>query len=155
MKKVVLDEWLWADLAGENQAKHQQESFRLLQQIFERCDQLVTVAGSVFVTKCWKLAKEAHTGVPKKAVKVFRAQFIYNSQKLTQYEESELLPLPEDLRCHVKQKDHYLLQAYLTAKADEIVTTDRPLMEVLNQHNIRYRSREDFLRQYLARQGGS
>lgn len=148
--KIVLDEWLWADLAGENQATHQQESFCLLNEIFQRCDQLVTVAGSAFLSKLWVLAKRPPTEVLRKSVKVFKAQFFLNSEKLKQCEENEVCSLPREIEARVKEDDQYLVRAYRTANADVLVTTDRALIQALGQHNIRCRSREDFLREYLA-----
>jgi predicted nucleic acid-binding protein len=40
------------------------------------------------------------------------------------------------LRQVVKPDDWYLVQAYLTAKADAIITTDESLKEVLSSHNL-------------------
>lgn len=61
MRKFVIDEWLWADLWGENGQEVQRESFLFLQKVFQQCDQLITVEGSPFLEKFYKLAKEAST----------------------------------------------------------------------------------------------
>jgi len=152
MKKLVIDEWLWADLRGENQAERQRESFDFLQTVFERCDQLVTVAESVFLRKFWDLARNARTETLRKIVKAFKAQFFLNAGKLLLYEENELQPLSPEVRGDVKQDDQYLVRVYLASGADVLVTTDNPLIETLGTHNIQCRARNEFVRAYLLRQ---
>jgi len=49
MKRLVFDEWVWADLNGENGEEAQRETLWLLQRVLEKCDQLVTVRGSPFL----------------------------------------------------------------------------------------------------------
>jgi len=152
MKKLVVDEWLWADLKGENQLERQRETFAFLLQVFKRCDQLVTVVGSKFMEKFWRLAKDASTVELRKIVKVFKDHFFLNSNKLQQYQEYQLRPFPEEMRGRVKEDDQYLVRVYLTANADVLITTDNPLIATLNAHDILSRARDEFLREYLSQQ---
>ncbi len=149
--RLVIDEWLWADLGGENEAEQRRESFVFLREVFERCDQLVTVAKSSFIKKFWAIAKDARTEESRRIVRVFKAQFFWNSDKLLQYQETELQPCPEEMRGGVKKDDQYLVRVYLTADADVLVTTDKPLMNELSGHNIHCQARDDFLRKYLSK----
>jgi len=80
--KLVVDEWLWADLAGENTQKRQSESHRVLLQVLQKCDQFVTVAGSQFLRTFWDFCRSARTPLHKKTIKMFTDSFAYNPQKL-------------------------------------------------------------------------
>ena len=151
MKRFVVDEWLWADLGGENGQMAQRQSFLFLEKIFELCDQLITVEDSPFIKKFYNLCKEASLGDPKqKIVKVFKNQFLLNAQKLKLIKKQDLQELPPKFVPMVKEDDHYLIQAYLSSQADLIVTTDNPLIEVLNnQSSVNCQDRNSFLSDYL------
>lgn len=150
MRRFVFDEWLWADLSGENNQKAQGEAFQLLQGVFERCDRLVTVEGSQFLRKFYKLARGVSTGDPRRGiVKVFKAEFFENSEKLYRLQQGDLPGIDEEIERNVKDDDKYLVQAYLASEAEVLVTTDNSLMEVLPRYNINCRNREEFLSGYL------
>ncbi|MEJ5378562.1 MAG: hypothetical protein WHX93_18480, partial [bacterium] len=146
---IVFDEWLWADLADQNETTRLREDFLLLNKTFERCDQLVIVDGSPFVEKFWHFAKMAQIIEIKGIVKMFKNRFMFNSEKAERWKDNELCSIPKELEALVKDDDQYLVRAYLTAGADVLVTTDGPLLEVLNQHRIHCCRREDFLWDYL------
>jgi hypothetical protein len=82
MKRFVWDEWLWADLNGENGEEAQREAVLLLEAVFQKCDQLVTVQGSPFVQKYYAMTRQANTIILTKIVKIFKDQFLHNSEKL-------------------------------------------------------------------------
>jgi len=154
MRRLVLDEWLWADLRGENQREAQRESFWLLQKVFDQCDQLVTVDGSPFLQKFYDLCEEASTGDPRRAiVRTFRDQFLYNSEKLHRLQESDLPEVPREIEGNIKDDDKYLVRAYLAAGAELLVTTDEQLMEALNNCGIRCRDRKSVISDYVREQG--
>jgi len=64
--RLILDEWVWADLSGANGEEAQHETLRLLQRVLDKCDQLVAVYGSPFLRKYFNLARQASTGDLKK-----------------------------------------------------------------------------------------
>lgn len=150
MSRFVIDEWLWADLRGTNGPEPQKKSFLFLQEVFSRCDQLVTIKDSPFILKFYKLTKEAGIGDPRRnIVKVFKFQFLLNSEKLVLEQNPPVLP--EKIRQAVKEEDKYLVQAYYGAQADALVTTDNQLIEALENQNpsINCQRRNDFLSSYM------
>jgi hypothetical protein len=150
MRRFVFDEWVWADLNGENSEDAQRETFQLLQRVFKKCDQLVTVDKSPFLRKYFNMASHVSTGdLRREIVKVFKAQFLTNSEKLYRLREGSLPDVPSELEQKVKDDDKYLVHAYLAANADLLVTTDKPLMAVLNEYGIRCQDRDTFISTYL------
>jgi predicted nucleic acid-binding protein len=151
MRRLVLDEWVWADLNGENGEEAQRETFRLLQRVFEKCDQLVAVEGSQFLRKYSNMmARQISLGdLRRTIIKVFKAQFFLNSEKLHCLQEGSLPDTPPELEHKVKEDDQYLVRAYLAANADLLVTTDNPLMEALSECGIRCMNRDTFISSYL------
>jgi predicted nucleic acid-binding protein len=149
MKRFVWDEWLWADLNGENGEEAQREAVLLLEAVFQKCDQLVTVQGSPFVQKYYAMTRQANTIILTKIVKIFKYQFLHNSEKLQLLEEQGLPGIPADLEPTIKEDDRYLVRAYLAVKADLLVTTDNPLMEALHDWGIRCQDRDTFVSDYL------
>jgi len=146
----VFDEWLWADLSGENGEQAECEALRLLEAVFARCDQLVTVYGSAFLEKFYGLAVRAVTGDRRRqVVRVFKSQFLENGEKLRILQEGDLPEIPPEVGHNVKEEDRYLVRAYVAGRADLLVTTDRPLMEVLSGSRIRCRERGAFMSSYL------
>ena len=152
MADLVIDEWLWSDLAGENTVDDQRETFQLLGVIYNKCDRLVTVRGSRFDQKFFELFR--HSDVTRVGfAKYFKARFWYNSQKTLMLEEDQLQDLPEAIAREVQHKDHYLVRAYLTSKASEIITTDNPLKNALTKHGIACRHRQEFVPNYISHYG--
>lgn len=152
MADLVIDEWLWSDLAGENTADEQRETFEFLRAIYNKCDRVVSVRGSRFDQKFFELFR--HSDVIRLSfAKFFKTRFWYNSQKTLILGEDELQKLPETIATEVQHKDHYLVRAYLTSKASEIVTTDNPLKNALTKHGIACSHRQEFVPTYISQYG--
>jgi hypothetical protein len=150
MRRFVFDEWLWADLSGENGGQAQTEAFQLLQAVFKKCDQLVAVQGSPFLQKFYDLAEKASTGDPRRnIVKAFKDQFLENSEKLCLLQEGDLPEIPEKIEQKVKEDDKYLVRACLAGQVELLVTTDSSLIDVLNECHIRCQDRKTFMSNYL------
>lgn len=152
MADLVIDEWLWSDLAGENTVDEQRETFEFLGAIYNKCDRIVSVRGSRFDQKFFELFRYSDV-IRLGFAKFFKARFWYNSQKTLMLEEDQLQDLPNAIATEVQHKDHYLVRAYLTAKASEIVTTDNPLKDALTKHGIACRHRQEFVLTYISQYG--
>mgnify|MGYP001033119891 CR=1 FL=1 len=147
MVDIVIDEWLWADLSGENSSENQREAFEFIQTIFHACDRIVTVKGSKFNDKVLSFWK--HTDIKRRTIaKYYMEKFLFNSEKSVNLDESSLVYVPEHISKATKEDDHYLIQAYLTAKANVIVTTDNLLKAAIN-NDINCKHRDEFVASYI------
>ena len=64
-------------------------------------------------------------------VKAFRALFLWNPEKVCFLNPQQILDLPLQLERKVKNDVKYFVRSHLGANADLLVTTDKPLFEVL------------------------
>jgi predicted nucleic acid-binding protein len=153
MSNLVVDEWLWSDLCGDNSEKHQKEALDFLRAVYKKCDKIVTVKGSSFVQKYWDLCKHAHRNDYHSIVKYISANFWYNSKKAELLEESSLVPIPDSMAGLVNPDDHYLIQALLSSEAQTIVTTDVPLRDTLVENKLGCILRDEFIPDYILKNG--
>lgn len=152
MADLVIDEWLWADLQGSNAARQQGETFKFLEAIYKKCDRIVIVKGSQFDLKFLGLF-DRYNVVRNRLASYYKDYFRYNSLKTNVLEEDQLADLPQGLAAQVKEEDQYLVRAFLTSGASEIVTTDIPLKDALGRNSIRCSYRDEFVREYISRYG--
>jgi len=156
MKRFVFDEWLWADLNGENGDEARREAVEILDAVFKKCDQLVSSRGSPFLQKFYDMAKLASIGdVRRKIVEVFKAQFFENSEKLCLLQAEDLPEIPREMEQKVKEDDRYLIRCYFAGEADLLVTTDNPLIEALSGSSVHCKHKKDFVSEYLQEQEGT
>jgi len=132
----VINEWLLEDLRGANGAERQRQAVEFLSKLVKRCDGIVVVIESAWWRKAFDLMKRSYDPAVREASKLLHQQVLLDSQKCRLLSQENLCPLPCALRQVVKPDDWYLVQAYLTAKADAIITTDESLKEVLSSHNL-------------------
>lgn len=149
MADIVIDEWLWADLSGENTPENQEEAFEFIQTIFNVCDRIVTVKGSNFNQKAYGFW--GHTDINRRKMAIYyKEKFWFNPAKFLHLEESMLNPIPEHISQKVKHKDdYYLIQAYLSAGASVIVTTDSDLLRAEITNDINCQHRNEFVALYI------
>lgn len=149
MADIVVDEWLWADLSGSNTLKNQGEALEFLETVFRVCDRIVTVKGKKFNQKAadfWK-----HTDPKRRKIaRYYYENFLSNPAKLVNIEESTLEPIPEYISQKVTDEDdYYLIQAYITAGASVIVTTDSDLLRAEIDNDIKCQHRNEFVASYI------
>ena len=152
MSDLVIDEWLWSDLAGENTKAGQREAFQFLEAVYNKCDRIVTVRGSRFDQKSLGVFK-LNDVIGILILKFFKDRFWFNSMKTVILEEDQLPQLPENLCKEVKPADQYLVRAFIACGASEIVTTDNPLKDALIRNGIDCKHRCDFVPAYIVQYG--
>ncbi len=154
MGNLVIDEWLLADLSGENSKEAQRQSIEFLEAVLNKCDRIVMVEDSRFFEKAWALLR--YGDVTRRSIsKYFTANFLTNSDKRTTLQLASLEDLPSDISRATKVGDYYLIQAYFAVQPSTIVTTDNPLRNALLEFGISCELRDEFIREYCARYGGS
>jgi hypothetical protein len=150
MGNIVIDEWLWADLAGENSKDAKKQAFDFICKIFDKCDRIVMVKESKFNQKLWTFCKNAKKVWDCQIVKYYVANFFSNMSKSVLLEGDSLESLPEQMANETNVDDHYLIQALLTTHAQVLVTTDVHLKDVLCRYGFNCVLKNEFVDGYIS-----
>lgn len=149
MALYILNEWLWADIVGENGLPHRREALALIDKLRQSSDQIVIVQDSPFDRKAYAACKSGDffTG---RIAGAFAKAIRQDLSRCRILDPDEVEPLPEEFRRDgVKPDDDYLIQAQRACPEATIVTTDRPLAAILDRHGVPWRFRDAFLKAYL------
>lgn len=155
---LILDEWIIHDLRGDNGEDKQKESYKFLETIKQKCDKIVILENSAFYKKILKFFKNvSKLKVFERKIAKILSSFLLNSQKtlkINQLSIGNLEESKEELKNileKIKHDDHYIVKAYYYLKQLEclIITTDNPLLNILNNYNIQCSYRDNFLESYL------
>jgi hypothetical protein len=144
----VINEWLWADLSGDNGRDHQLQTVRLIENLVVSDHKVVVIEGSQFDRKAWNLCKSANSLVIQ-AVVAFVLNIRQNSDRCQILKPEVVAALPDELAAATKPDDHYLIQAQLAVNGAIVVTTDAPLRGALVATGLPCISREEFLASYF------
>ena len=146
----VVDEWLFADLKGENQRESQSEAARFMARLKVECDRLAVVRNSEWTRKALPLMNFKDP-TRRRLSKFLRLALLDDGNKCRFLESDELKSPPDQIREIVPPSDLYLVETFYTVDATCIITTDVKLHEILSpRQQIEIRLRDDFLEEYLA-----
>jgi hypothetical protein len=141
---IIPDEWLVHDLKGSNGEEAQREAHSFLKKVYTKCDKLVILEGSPFVSKIYKLLfKDARPNIHLIS-RFISCNFLQNSEKCVKLADAKALPA--NLQDKVPCEDRYLFEIRETLQEGVIVTTDGALMSLPE-----VRSRDEFLEKYNER----
>ncbi|MDI6753363.1 MAG: hypothetical protein QME78_03095 [Thermodesulfobacteriota bacterium] len=148
-KCFVINEWLIHDLAGDNGENAQEESSEFLWRLKEKCDQIAVLINSPWMEKAYRLMKQGNLPIC-----IFSKQLHYDIlkdfKKCRLLERDEIKNLSEATKNGIPDDDLYLVETYYSVNANVIVTSDKPLQEVLSSKaDMNVRLRDDFLREYF------
>lgn len=138
---IIPDEWLVHDLRGNNGEKAQREAHSFLEKVYAKCDRLVILEGSPFVSKVYKLLFKDSRLLVRLISKFFSCSFLQNSEKCIKL--TDVKGLPTSLQEVVPCEDRYLFEIRETLQEGVIVTTDKSLTSLPE-----VKSRDDFLEKY-------
>jgi len=146
-KSFIIDEWIWHDLSGENGEEKRRESFKFLHLVFEKCDKIATIKNSKFEKKFFNFSERTDP-FSHKIMKFYRNYIFYNSEKYIRLNDEECEQISEDIPSEINQDDHYLVRLYYNLHCP-IITTDNPLLKVLENYQIQCEHRDNFLPHYI------
>ena len=144
---LVLNEWIFHDLLGENGVEVQRETSRFLNEFYLSHDNLVLPKEPRWTQKAYRMMTQSDA-----RLRVISKQFhtlILNSDRVIDVRNTSPEHVPEELHLCLPAEDEYLVTAYLFAGADALVTADHPLYEALaDSTEVSCRLREEFLNEY-------
>lgn len=141
---VVLNEWVFHDLWGQNGEGNQRVAAQFIRALVQSDDLLVVPSETRWVSKANRLM-EFMDARRRIISKVFRSLYD-DSERALRVDSEETGVIPEGLLTKLPEKDVYLVSAYLLAEADVLVTTDKPLHKLLaGCELVTCRMRDDFL----------
>ena len=143
---VVLNEWVFHDLLGENGEELQRQTATFLNAFHASRDKLVWPGEHRWTQKAYRLMTQADARL-RNTANQFRT-LVYNSDRVVDVRKQEG-DVPEELADALPAEDAYLAEAYVTANADVLVTTDRELYEALvDSESVACQMRDEFLDGY-------
>ncbi len=149
---LVLNEWVFHDLWGENGGANQNQTKNFLMSFRDSSDWLVVPAHGKnrWLGKVYELMGRSQLDPSLRiASRLFRS-LIEDSGKIVWVQLDDVDDVPQNLLARLPEEDIYLVEAYLSASADMLVTTDRGLHDSLAASALVFcRMRDDFLAEYL------
>ena len=144
---IVLNEWIFHDLRGDNGERRQRETVQFLGLLVQSEDTLVVPNERRWTDKANSLMR--FSDARRRVIsKVFRSLYDDSERALRVLPEGEGA-IPSGLLARLPEEDVYLVSAYLSANADVLVTTDDDLHEALSDSDlVTCRMRDGFLAGY-------
>ena len=144
---IVLNEWIFHDLWGQNGEQGQREAVQFLRALVNSTDSLIVPNEPRWTGKANRLM--GFLDDRRRLIsKVFRSLYDDSGRALRVLSDGRGT-IPEELLTQLPEEDVYLVSAYLAASADVLVTTDVPLYEALADSGlVTCRMRDDFLAGY-------
>ncbi len=146
---LVVDEWLLEDLGGANGPEKQLESYNFLLKLKEQCDRIAVPHDSVWIRKAYGLLALQYSPPIRVCSQYLQGVILHDPNKCALLEAQDIVSIPEDIRTALPEEDLYLAEAYYSASATVLVTTDLKHFQKLATV-MTIRARDDFLRDYLA-----
>lgn len=132
-RRVVLNEWLLHDLAGDNGRVAQRSSAELLIGLVQGPFQLCIMHETAWTAKAFSLMR--HTNEPVRSLsKLLQNRLLLDSSKVLW---ASIRPLGDEESSIVRQcpeEDRYLVETYLLADANLLVTDDSGIVEAYRGH---------------------
>lgn len=146
-KLLIIDEWIWHDLSGENGEEKLKEAFKFIEFVYEKCDKIVTKTDSKFEKKFFNFCERSDL-ISRKITNFYKNYILYNSEKYIGVNEKECQQISVDISTEIKPDDQYLVKLSYKLQGP-IITTDNPLLKILEKYKIRCEHRDNFLPNYI------
>ena len=149
-RMLVINEWLFQDIKGENGQPRRRETALFLSQLAQGQDKVAVVEGSPWMEKANELMRHSHPPI-RQLSKFLRINIIMNSSKCERLQPDHVEDAtPQDAIAASPEEDIYLIQTYYASSADLLITTDDGLLEAFeSRQDVEVIHRDDFLSDYL------
>ena len=146
---VVLNEWIFHDLLGQNGPEFQRETARFLDAFFSSSDVLVFPTEPRWTRKAYQLMTLTDPQLRNTSLQFHT--LLQDQDRAKDVRMMERRAMSQELLNQTPEEDQYLVSAYLTANADTLVTTDTNLHNALSDSDlVSCRMREEFLAGYFS-----
>ena len=152
---LVINEWIFHDLRGENKADAQQEAGRFLIAFEQSDDTIAVLYGSQWMEKIHELMEQTGSQINNPYAQRFGRiliRLIRTADKCIYRTQSDIAAadIPKDAIDAAPKEDRYLIKLYYAAKADLLITTDHELHDAFESHqDVNVTFRDDFLTNYI------
>ncbi len=146
---LVLNEWIFHDLLGENGVDAQREAAAFLNALYSSSDKLVLPSELRWMQKAYQLMTLTNP-LLRRSSKQFQS-LLRDSERTLDSRRLGEVDIPGELLVKLPDEDVYLVSAYLAAGADKLITTDQPLSDSLDDTDlVSCQMRDNFLSNYLS-----
>ncbi|MCY3542497.1 MAG: hypothetical protein OXH22_00410 [Chloroflexi bacterium] len=148
-KMLVINEWLFQDIKGENGQTKRQETGIFLTQFAQGQDKFAVLTGNPWMQKAYELMTYSAPDI-RELSKLVRSLIINPSKCVILQPGDAENSAPQDAIDAAPEEDIYLIQTYYASNADLLITTDKGLLEAFKSHqDIEVVHRDTFLDDYL------
>ena len=148
-KLLVINEWIFQDIKGENGQLARDETARFLTQFKQGQDKFAVLKVSPWAKKADELMRHGDFRI-RTLSKLMRSMiFDLSKCRILQPEDVETAA-PQDAIAAAPEEDVYLIQTYYAAGADLLISTDTDLLGAFEScQNVHVMHRDAFLNDYL------
>ena len=148
-KMLVINEWLFQDIKGENGQPKRRETGGFLTQFSQGQDRFAALNGSPWMTKAHELMTHSAPDI-RRLSKLLRSLMINPSKCVILQSQDVENAAPQDAIDAAPDEDIYLIQTYYAANADLLITTDEGLHDAfVSRQDVDVVFRNAFLNDYL------
>ena len=146
---LVINEWLFQDIKGENGQPKRQETGNFLAQFALGQDKFAALNGEPWMEKAFELMTHSAPDI-RRLSKLLRS-LIINPSKCVILQLGDVADAaPQDAIDVAPDEDIYLIQTYYAANADLLITTDEGLHNAfVSRQDVEVMFRNPFLEDYL------
>ena len=144
---LVLNEWIFHDLLGDNGPDAFRETADFLKRLFQSGDWIVMPYEQRWRSKAYQLMTSTTPGL--RPVSQLFHRLLRDSDRCVIVDLDDVPPVSQGAYDWVPSEDVYLIEAYFAARADLLVTTDEMLNRAIAEHGqFACQLRDEFLSAY-------
>lgn len=147
---LIINEWIFHDLLGENGLDAQSESVEFLAKLISGPDKIAVLEGSAWTNKA-NLLMTSNDPAISRLSKLLRNSLLLDPNNCRLVNHTEISPLPAEFNQIDLKEDLYLFETFFAVAADLIVTSDERLCDkVKGIESVKLVLRNEFLKDYLS-----